>query len=261
MNNPTYNTIGKTYDATRCADPNIAAKLFELLELKPGNHCLDVACGSGNYTAALSHFGLNMTGIDVSEEMLTKARAKHPQVQWTHGDARELPFENNQFSGVVCTLATHHIPNLEKAFSEVHRVMNKGNFVIFTMTPQQMQHYWLHHYFPTLMEKSDKPMKNFDELSSLLTQAGFSTVRFEPFFVTHELQDLFLGSGKYKPEIYLNPTVRDNISSFRLFAHSEEITTGLAKLEDDIKTGKIKKIIADSENSLGDCLWVVASKN
>jgi hypothetical protein len=46
--------------------------------------------------------------------------------------------------------------------------------------------------------------------------AGFKNIIQETFFVTNDLQYLFLQSGKYRPEIYFDKNVRDGISSFQL---------------------------------------------
>lgn len=53
MNNAIYNTIGKTYDLTRKADPMITETIIKLLKPKESGKYLDLACGSGNYTVAL----------------------------------------------------------------------------------------------------------------------------------------------------------------------------------------------------------------
>ena len=54
---PIYNTIGKTYDTTRKADPEIAQKITRLLCVEPQKTYLDIGCGSGNYTGALNRLG------------------------------------------------------------------------------------------------------------------------------------------------------------------------------------------------------------
>lgn len=74
MSEAIYNKIGKTYDMTRHADTGIVNKLMTLLDAKPRGRYLDIACGSGNYTHALTEHGLEMDGIDISKEMLNKAR-------------------------------------------------------------------------------------------------------------------------------------------------------------------------------------------
>ena len=63
-----YDQIGVGYDTTRRADPSIVNRLLALLDVPAGSRCLDVACGTGNYTAALGGAGLQMTGLDVSRQ-------------------------------------------------------------------------------------------------------------------------------------------------------------------------------------------------
>lgn len=257
-NKATYDTIGKTYDATRCADSEIVNQLYEHLKAEPNACYLDVGCGSGNYTCALASKGLRMTGIDISEEMLRKARLKNSEITWFHGDAQQLPFKEKMFHGAVCTLATHHFKNLTAAFQEIFRVIIKGGrLVLFTSTPEQMKNYWLCHYFPTMLQKSSEQMTSFITIKNLLKQTGFTNIQSKPFFVTNDLQDLFLYSGKYRPAFYLNPTVRAGISSFASHATETEINHGLANLERDIQSGKINEIIKSYENKEGDYLFVV----
>lgn len=259
--NAIYDAIGKTYDITRKPDTEIVKKLVELLDAKPTARYLDIGCGSGNYTGALAQIGLNIEGIDVSEEMLNKAKNKHSLIQFHQADAKNLPFQEALFDGATCTLATHHINNNHQVCQEAFRVIkNPGRFVIFTATPEQMKSYWLCYYFPKMMADAMGKMSSFDELKDALKQAGFNTISQSPFFVTNNLQDLFLQAGKYRPEIYLDQAVRDGISSFHLSADQRELQQGLEKLETDIKSGEVKKIIAEYESDIGDYLFVVGEK-
>lgn len=259
--NVVYDAIGKTYDVTRKPDPEIVQKLEKLLNVQSGGRYLDIGCGSGNYTGALAQAGLNIEGIDVSEEMLSKARKKHPLIQFYQGDAKSLPFQEALFNGATCTLATHHINNNHQVCQEAFRVIKVvGRFVIFTATPEQMSAYWLCHYFPKMMADAAGKMSSFDALEATLKQAGFNTVSQSPFFVSNNLQDWFLHAGKYRPEIYLDQAVRDGISSFHLSADKHELQQGLEQLENDIISGEVKKIIAEYENNIGDYLFVVGEK-
>jgi ubiquinone/menaquinone biosynthesis C-methylase UbiE len=258
--NPTYNTIGKTYDTTRKADLEIIKLLTEYLSPKPNGKYLDIACGSGNYTTALHKQNIDICGIEISEEMLSKARKKSPDISWYQGDAKKLPAENNSFDGAICTLATHHIKNIKQAYLEAFRVIKKGKFVIFTATPEQMKQYWLWEYFPKMMENGSAVMHRFSEHEDALKNAGFTNITKKPFFVTNNLQDWFLQSGKYRPEVYLDENVRAGISSFHLSTNENEINLGLAKLKNDIESGNIKKIIDEYESSVGDYCFIVGEK-
>ncbi len=193
MNNDvTYNVIGKAYDLTRKPDTEIVEKILHLLNYQLNGKYLDIGCGSGSYTGALEAKGLNIEGIDISEEMLNKARQKYPMIKFSQGDAKNLSFNDDSFDGATCTLATHHINDNKKLFQEVFRVLKKGNFVIFTATPKQMETYWLCHYFPKMMADSMRRMTSHDEIEQLLVQSGFQLLQTERFFVTEKTQDSIL---------------------------------------------------------------------
>lgn len=260
MKTAIYNTIGKNYDVTRKADPALVTEMIKLLDPKLNGYYLDIGCGSGNYAGALAGRGLNITGIDYSEEMLRKARNKFPQIDFYQGSALDMPFKEDSFDGATCVMATHHIGDNMGTFAETYRVMQAGSFVIFTSTPEQMKTYWLHHYFPKMMEDTTKKMCSYEEIKHDLERAGFKRVTPHSYFVTNELQDLFLHSGKYRPEIYLNPAVRDGISTFHLSLSQEELHEGLAKLEADIKSNAIEQIISKYESTLGDYTFIVGEK-
>lgn len=97
MSSAVYDKIGKTYDKTRKADPEISAKIINYLSPRENGCYLDVGCGSGNYTELIFEKGFNICGVDISEEMLEKARRKNSQIKWILGDAKKLPFQNNMF--------------------------------------------------------------------------------------------------------------------------------------------------------------------
>ena len=65
--------------------------------------------------------------------MLQKAMKKNSQVRWILGDAKKLPFENNQFDGAICILATHHIKDIEQSFREIFRVLKKARLLFLRL--------------------------------------------------------------------------------------------------------------------------------
>ena len=71
-----YDSIGRTYTRSRHADPEIVKTLSQTLDLQSSRAYLDLACGTGNYTVALSGLGGKWSAIDVSTVMLTQAREK-----------------------------------------------------------------------------------------------------------------------------------------------------------------------------------------
>ncbi len=255
-----YDHIGKTYDITRKADPEIVHRLKNHLQVRNEDKILDVACGTGNYTVALSQLGLCITGVDISEEMLTKARQKSGDIEWVKADVGYLPYDENSYQGATCVLAIHHFDDLLAPFKEVYRVLDDGRFVIFTASPEQMRNYWLNTYFPKAMEAATIQMPDMDKVIQSLRLAGFLIAGVESFLVEPDLQDFFLYSGKFDPRMYLDSTVRSGISMFANIATPQEIESGCRRLKQDIDNGKIYDVIQEYTSVLSDYMFVVAQK-
>lgn len=260
MTTAVYDEIGKTYDNTRKADPEIVRRILDHLSPSFSGRYLDIGCGSGNYTQAVFSNGFNICGIDISDEMLEKARKKHSEIEWIKGDAKSLPFQSIVFNGAISILATHHIKDIETAFRETFRVIDKGNFVIFTSFPEQIERFWLNEYFPNLMKKASTVMHRPEEIFTALKAAGFKNIKTDKFFVSNDLQDWFLHAGKYRPHIYLDPMVRSGISTFALEINQDEVLKGCDMLKHHISSGKIDNIIHSYENDLGDYTFIVSQK-
>jgi ubiquinone/menaquinone biosynthesis C-methylase UbiE len=255
-----YNKIGDGYDSTRKADPAIVKALAELLGVEHGGRYVDVACGTGNYTVELARNpGVSWWAFDQSEKMLSEARAKSAEIQWDLYDAASTGYQTGSFDGALCTLAVHHFESLGTVFSEVHRILDgQGNFVIFTALPDQMRSYWLCEYFPVMMEKACEQMPKQELLEASLRESGFVLQSLQPFWVTPDIQDLFLYSGKQRPEMYLSKRVRGGISSFRNLCNSSELASGLAQLETDIASGAIQSIMSKYRSDTGDYVFLAA---
>lgn len=258
---PLYDSIGSTYCVTRRADPRITRDFASFVGARRGGRFLDLACGTGNYTRALAKLGGKWSGVDVSEVMLAQAECSDPGIEWRLGNATDLPFEDATFDGVVCSLAIHHFPELRGPFREVWRVLGKGTFVIFTAFPEQLRRYWLCHYFPEMMHASAEKMPDESLVISVLKEAGFECELTIPFQITDDLQDLFLFSGKERPELYFDRAIRANISSFASLCSRSELEEGLRKLRDDLTSGFFASIAAQYSSSSGDYAYVVARKH
>ena len=257
---PLYDDIGSTYGVTRRADPQIVQAIAAYAGVRPHATFLDVGCGTGNYTCALASLGGQWHGVDVSGAMLERARARRQDVAWARADAAALPFADRSFDGAICTLAIHHFPRLDAPFREVFRVLDSGPFVLFTAFPAQMRRYWLGHYFPQMMERSIQQMPSEDAVVGALRGAGFAVQDIVPFHITRQLQDLFLYCGKDRPELYLDPAVRANISSFARMCPPGELRSGLGALALDIRQKRVVDVIRGYSSDAGDYAYVIASK-
>lgn len=256
-----YDTIGMGYNETRKADAYLVDRIVSLLDPNPNDLLLDIGCGTGNYTKALNKLGYNIIGIDPSKEMLSKASDNSFSIKWKQATAEKSGLDDNSIDGILASFTIHHWMDLTNGFNELYRVSKQNaSLVILTATPYQMQGYWLNHYFPLMMEKSNQQMPSLELVSELLCAAGFKITEIEPYHVRQDLEDFFLYSGKHHPERYLDPNFRKGISSFSSLADMEEIKLGLSLLENDIRDDTLDEVIADYSNNRGDYLFIKSEK-
>jgi SAM-dependent methyltransferase len=138
---PRYDGIGEWYDREVRSGP--AARISALAVdtaarlLGPGpGRCLDVACGTGIAIPALVSLGWEVTGVDVSRELLGLA-ADHLDgtgVELVEGDAAALPFPGGSFDAVVLVLASTDLDDVAGAFRETARVLVPGGLFVLVGT-------------------------------------------------------------------------------------------------------------------------------
>ena len=100
----------------------------------PAGLVLDVGSGTGNLAVRLAEIAsqLMVTGVDVSADMIDRARARAgrsgvgDRVRFEMGDVGQLPYADGYFDLVVSTLSLHHWPDPVRGLAEVHRVLKPG---------------------------------------------------------------------------------------------------------------------------------------
>jgi len=256
-----YNLIGGNYNATRKADPYISRRLISLLNSEKEKSYIDIGCGTGNYTIALSEAGFEFTGLDPSEAMLAIARQHAPCKNWVIGSAEKIPLPDGQFDGALATLTIHHWQDLKNAFLEINRILKiNSRMVLFTSLPEQMTGFWLNHYFPQMMQASIQKMPGLDRIKDACSYVGFHLHSTEIYNMRLDLEDQFLYSGKMNADLYLDDDFRKGISSFAEMDDQSEIKTGLKNLASDIASGRIKSIQEKFQNNNGDYMFIVLTK-
>ena len=256
-----YDVIGLGYDDTRKADTYLLERMCHHLQFDLNGLYLDVGCGTGNYTSALQKKGFDFTGLDPSQKMLAMARERNPEIDWRIGNAEHIPLASQSVDGVLASLTIHHWSDLRKGVQECHRVLKEGKpMALFTATPKQMEGYWLNHYFPNMMQDSIDQMPSFQEVQEAMQEAGFASIRVENYSIREGHQDMFLYCGKHNPFLYLDPTIRQGISSFSSLANKGEVEEGLEELRLDVASGKVREVMNKYENDAGDYMFVIAVK-
>ena len=124
----------------------VAAKLKRTLGGKlpePFGDALEIGAGTGYFSLNLASQGLirNLTATDISPGMLKslKSTAKDLgiKVRTVVTDAENLPFPDESFDVVLGHAVLHHIPDLDKAFSEFFRVLKPGGMIVFCGEPSR----------------------------------------------------------------------------------------------------------------------------
>lgn len=134
---------------------------------------------------------------------------------------------------------------LDLACAEIRRVLVPGGCpVLFTAFAEQMQHYWLVEYFPTMMARSIAQTPTCAATLQALRGAGFVSIRTSPYEVDAGLRDLFLYAGKQRPALYLDAAVRASISSFARLCPADELQRGLQRLHADLQQGRLDGLCA-----------------
>lgn len=256
-----YDSIGTGYNSTRKADPYLTSRIIYLLNPESRGKYLDIGSGTGNYTSALAEHGISMTGVEPSEKMISEAQSRNSNIRWLKGSAEKIPAVNNEFDGAIATLTIHHWTDLKKGMQELQRVIKKeGKIVIFTSTSEQMKGYWLNQYFPMMLEESIQQMPALQTIKEAVSIAGLNIVGMEKYFVKNDLEDCFLYVGKNKPLLYFDSNIRHGISSFSSLANQEEVESGLAMLDSDLKQNRFEAIREKYTNDYGDYLFLLLEK-
>ncbi|MEM7387040.1 MAG: methyltransferase domain-containing protein [Verrucomicrobiota bacterium] len=236
MDDPVYNTIGQTYTATRAADPRITRSLLDHLAVKHGQTILDIGAGTGNYSQALAEAGLQVTALEPSEVMRKQGK-QHPRLQWVHGKAESLPFENGAFDACIMTLCLHHFADWKLALTEACRVAESGPLVLFTFDPDTDRRFWLLDYFPEFQTKDQAWFPPLPEVAAFASNTLNRKTTITPFPLPPDLVDHFCAAGWRRPEIYLEGSYRAGISSFSNVSE-DSVAIGLAKLREDLQSGR-----------------------
>jgi ubiquinone/menaquinone biosynthesis C-methylase UbiE len=89
---------------------------------------LDAGCGNGGFTTRLSRPDNVVVGVDISHEMLKLASGNGGV--FVTGDLENLPFDDETFNVVLCSMVLHHFPSVDKVIMEISRVLKIDGTVV-----------------------------------------------------------------------------------------------------------------------------------
>jgi ubiquinone/menaquinone biosynthesis C-methylase UbiE len=123
----------------------VLGKLTKLLGPRPGPfpRALEIGAGTGYFSLNLARAGVigAPTCTDISPGMLDalerNARELDLDAETVACDAAELPFEDESFDLVLGHAVLHHLPDLDRVFAELHRVLAPGGTLFFAGEPSR----------------------------------------------------------------------------------------------------------------------------
>jgi SAM-dependent methyltransferase len=213
-----YDAIGRLYEATRGEDPRIAAAIHAALG--DARTVLNVGAGSGHYEPR----DRAVTAVEPSAVM----RAQRPPdaAPCVDAVAEALPFADGEFDAAMAVLSDHHWADRAAGFRELRRVARR--IVLFQWDPAYADAFWLVRDFFADFARGET---RFDETRALL-----GATREIPVPIPHDCRDGFLMAFWRRPEAYLDPVVRANISVFAMLPDEEE-RRFVAALRADLESG------------------------
>lgn len=112
-----------------------------------GKKTLDYGCGSGSSTLFLNEIGLEVEGVDISQDMLKEASHLNIKIPFNLIKSAKLPQGDNTFDIVFSSFVLFEIsskPELSRVLNEIYRVLKKGGlFIGVTGSEELYNHKWL----------------------------------------------------------------------------------------------------------------------
>ena len=177
------------------------------LELRAGDHVLDLATGTGDLALlmAKTHPDIRVEGVDPSANMIALGRKKRDQtpfatrIEFHIGDGQALGHQDDTFDGAVVSFGIRNFPDRLKGLQEMARVTKPGRHVVVLELSEPRQglmalgaRTYIHHIVPrigsllsgqkeyTYLQKSIQAFPSAQEFLELMRRAGLDKVSATP---------------------------------------------------------------------------------
>jgi SAM-dependent methyltransferase len=223
MEPPRYDSLGTTYTTTRREDPELAGQIHAALG--DGRTLLNVGAGAGAYEPR----DRTVVAVEPSPVMIAQRTADAaPAVL---AAAERLPFVDRSFDAAMALHTVHHWRDPAAGLDELRRVARR--VVVVAGDADVIDRLWLiAEYFPGMAFGTRREL----EPQAIAERLGGRT-EIRPLRVPVACVDGFPEAFIARPEAYLDPEVRRNMSGFRLLPE-DQAATGVARLARDLASGE-----------------------
>lgn len=129
-----YEEFFADYDRFRYQNERHLPACIESLNVA-GKQVLEIGLGEGSESERLIRAGADWSGVDLTSESVARVRARltHRDLRYKElrqGSVLDLPFDNETFDLVFSHGVLHHVPDIRKAQTEIHRVLRPGGELV-----------------------------------------------------------------------------------------------------------------------------------
>lgn len=171
-----YDEVYYQKDADQVPQPSRHLQRLAARLVHPGQQILDVACGRGEWLAAVSERDVRVSGIDISKCAIETCRKYLPQGHFEIGPAESLPFPDNHFDLVTCLGSLEHFLDQPAALKEMVRVVHPGGRVLVLVPNAGFLTYRLGFFRGTQQQTIRETIRPLSEWSAMLNTAGLQVI-------------------------------------------------------------------------------------
>jgi len=241
----TYNAAADSFDAPALAFWGlIGRRTVDRLQLRPGAHVLDAACGSGaSAIPAAQAVGPSgcVLAIDLADRLLALARAKSGRLGLTNiefraGDMEKSGLADESFDAVVCVFGIFFLPDMARAVRELWRMVRKGGKLAITTWGPRMLEPGSARFWEAVGRERPDLVRNFNPwdridspaaLKELLRTSGLghgqiaSESNLHPLSSPNDWWTIVLGTGFRSTVEQLDPAARERVRTANLTSLGE----------------------------------------
>jgi len=213
----------------------ILEHLQKLIESRKPEVIAEIGCGTGYWINKLYKDNLRVVGIDLSVNMLKKAKRKNDYLNLINANACQTPLKQNKFDIIFLVNAIHLFDDIRRFLSEVFYVLDKGGIITIVLADirHSEYHWYIYDYFEHTKEFDMNRIPVVSELEKELLKTGFQNIT---------VNTVDINKSEYTGiEVLDDPFLMKNNTSTLAALSKEEYERGLTAIKSEIKLNKNHK--------------------